>query len=188
MKRTAVYVMACVSALYGSSGSAATVVPYSGNVFVSQGAGFQQITGSTLVKAGDSVMVSPDGLAQIHLDDGNVVTVSPGQVLNVPAKAGANDAALPTGAQATADLAVPPPAYGQGAADPVAVAPAAGGIPPGYLLLGAAGVAGGLAAILAAQGGSTSVSGPPSAGASMGAMLGEQGGGTVTGPGNVVSP
>jgi hypothetical protein len=98
--------MACVAASYGFSASAATVVPYAGNVFVSQGVGFQKINGATLVKVGDAVMVSPDGLAQVHLDDGNVITVSPGAVLSVPAKARPKDAALPNGAGPTADLPV----------------------------------------------------------------------------------
>jgi hypothetical protein len=104
------YMMTCIAACYGFSASAATVVPYAGNVFVSQGLGFQKINGATPVKVGDAVMVSPDGLAQVHLDDGNVITVSPGQVLNVPAKARAKDAALPNGAQATADLPIAAPA------------------------------------------------------------------------------
>jgi hypothetical protein len=108
--RAILYIMTCVAASYGFSASAATVVPYAGNVFVSQGLGFQKINGATQVKVGDAVMVSPDGLAQVHLDDGNVITVSPGAVLNVPAKARAKDAALPNGAQATADLPIAAPA------------------------------------------------------------------------------
>lgn len=92
---------ACAAALYGFSAAAATVVPYAGDVFVSQGNGFHKIDGATPVKVGDSVMVSPDGLAQVRLEDGNVITVAPGQVLSVPAKARPKDAALPNGASAT---------------------------------------------------------------------------------------
>jgi hypothetical protein len=144
--RAIVYMVACVAACYSFSASAATVVPYAGDVFVSQGLGFQKTNGTTLVKAGDAVMVSPGGLAQVHLDDGNVITVSPGKVLNVPAKARAKDAALPNGAQATADLPTKAPPAGV----PVTTAPAdAGwGIIPAFLL-GAAGIAG--AAALASE-------------------------------------
>src|SRR5215475_66178 len=78
--RAIVYMMACVTAFYGFSASAATVVPSAGTVFVSKGLGFQKINGATSVKVGDAVMVSPDGLAQVHLDDGNIITLAPGQV------------------------------------------------------------------------------------------------------------
>jgi hypothetical protein len=141
--RAIAYMTACVAACYGFSASAATVVPYAGDVFVSQGLGFQKINGATLVKVGDAVMVSPGGIAQVHLDDGNVITVSPGKVLNVPAKARAKDAALPNGAQATADLPTKAPPAGV----PVTTAPPADpgwGILPA-LLLGAAGLGGAIA-------------------------------------------
>jgi hypothetical protein len=140
--RAIVYMMACVPAFYGFSASAATVVPYAGNVFVSRGIGFQKINGTTSVNVGDAVMVSPDGLAQVHLDDGNVITVSPGQVLNVPAKARTKDAALPNGAQATADLGLP------NAAPAATTAPATAqwGIVPAFLLAGA-GIGGAIALI-----------------------------------------
>jgi hypothetical protein len=140
--RAIAYMTACVAASYGFSASAATVVPYAGNVFVSQGLGFQKINGSTPVKVGDSVMVSPDGLAQVHLDDGNVITVSPGQVLNVPAKARAKDAALPNGTQPTADLPIAAPAgVGQATATTVPADAPWWGILPAALLLGG-GIAG----------------------------------------------
>jgi hypothetical protein len=150
--RAIVYMMACVAASYGFSASAATVVPYAGNVFVSQGLGFQKINGSTPVKVGDSVMVSPDGLAQVHLDDGNVITVSPGQVLNVPAKARAKDAALPKGAQPTADLPIAAPAgVGQAETAEPGILPI---IP--FLLLGAG--IGGAVALSNEHGGAVCVS------------------------------
>jgi hypothetical protein len=150
--RAIVYMMACVAASYGFSASAATVVPYAGNVFVSQGLGFQKINGATPVKVGDAVMVSPDGLAQVHLDDGNVITVSPGQVLNVPAKARPKDAALPNGAHATADLPI---------AAPAAIAPAAAPTYPEwnifpFLLIGAG--IGGAFALSSEHGGAVCVS------------------------------
>jgi hypothetical protein len=142
--RAIAHVTACIAACYGFPASAATVVPYAGDVFVSQGLGFQKLNGATPVKVGDAVMVSPGGLAQVHLDDGNVITVLPGNVLNVPAKARAKDAALPNGAQATADF----PTKAVPAGVPVTAAPANPdwAIIPA-LLLGAAGLTG--AAILA---------------------------------------
>jgi hypothetical protein len=99
--RLIVYLAACATALHGFPAAAATVVPYAGDVFISQGKGFQKIAGAATVKVGDSVMVSPNGLAQVQLDDGNSITVSPGEVLSVPAKARAKDASLPDGAVAT---------------------------------------------------------------------------------------
>jgi hypothetical protein len=140
--RAIAYVMACVAACYGFSASAATVVPYAGDVFVSQGLGFQKINGATPVKVGDAVMVSPDGLAQVHLDDGNVITVSPGKVLNVPAKARTKDAALPNGAQETADF--PTKAAPAGVPATMAPADAGWGFIPAFLL-GAAGMGGAIA-------------------------------------------
>ncbi len=151
--RAIVYMMACVTAFYGFSASAATVVPYAGNVFVSQGLGFQKINGATSIKVGDAVMVSPDGLAQVHLDDGNVITVSPGQVLNVPAKARAKDAALPNGAQATADLPIAAPATA--ATAPACAEPCINPL-PAFLLLGAG--IGGAIALSNEHGGATSAS------------------------------
>jgi hypothetical protein len=153
--RAIVYMTACVAASYGFSASAATVVPYAGNVFVSQGVGFQKINGATPVKVGDAVMVSPDGLAQVHLDDGNVITVSPGQVLNVPVKARAKDATLPNGAQATADLPIAAPA-GVGAATAVPAEPGILPIVP-FLLLGAG--IGGAFALSNEHGGAVCMSG-----------------------------
>jgi hypothetical protein len=154
--RAIVYMMACVAASYGFSASAATVVPYAGNVFVSQGLGFQKINGATPVKVGDAVTVSPDGLAQVHLDDGNVITVSPGQVLNVPAKARPKDASLPSGAQPTADLPIAAPAIGAATPEP---ANAEWGIFPIFpFLLAGAGI-GGAIALSNEHGGATPISG-----------------------------
>ena len=153
--RAIVSMMACVTAFYGFSASAATVVPYAGNVFVSQGLGFQKINGSTTVKVGDAVMVSPDGLAQVHLDDGNVITVSPGQVLNVPGKARAKDAALPNGARATADLPIASPATAATTAAPACTEGCINPL-PALLLLGAG--IGGAVALSNEHGGAPCVS------------------------------
>ncbi len=137
--RPVLYAAACVVAFHGFPAAAATVIPYAGDVFVSQGSGFQKIRGMTIVKVGDSVMVSPGGLAQVRLDDGNVITVSPGEVLSVPAKARAKDAALPDGAHATQ-------------ADPGSVG--VGALVAGALAAG--GVAGAAALAASAQGGPAS--------------------------------
>ena len=117
--RAIIYVMACVAAFYGFPAAAATVVSYSGDVFVNQGNGFHKINGATLVKVGDSVMVSLNGLAQVRLEDGNIITVAPGKVLSVPLKARAKDATLPDGAGATADLPLASPATTATTAIPV---------------------------------------------------------------------
>jgi hypothetical protein len=93
--------MIACTAFYGFPAAAATVFPYAGDVFVSTGSGFHKINGAAPVRVGDSVMVSPGGLAQVQLDDGNLITVSPGEVLSVPRKARPKDAALPDGAHAT---------------------------------------------------------------------------------------
>jgi len=152
--RAIVYMMAFGTAFCGFSASAATVVPSAGTVFVSQGLGFQKINGATSVKVGDAVMVSPDGLAQVHLDDGNVITVSPGEVLNVPRKARAKDAALPNGAQATADVPIAAPATVEAA--PACAEPCINPL-PAFLLLGAG--IGGAIALSNEHGGATPVSG-----------------------------
>ncbi len=63
--------------------------------------GYQKVSGSVQVAVGDSIMVGPNGGAQVRLDDGNVITLSAGQVFNVPAKASAADAMLPSNAHPT---------------------------------------------------------------------------------------
>jgi hypothetical protein len=105
-RRDILSTVACVAAFHGVafhgvSASAATVTPYGGDVFVSQGAGFQKVKSGTDVNTGDLVMVGPDGVAQVQLDDGNIITAAPGQVLSVPAKARPTDGALPAGAHVT---------------------------------------------------------------------------------------
>lgn len=150
--RAVAYVIASLATFYGFSATAATVVPYSGDVFVNHGKGFHKIKGAILVNVGDSVMVSPDGLAHVRLDDGNIITVAPGQVLSVPSKARAKDTALPDGANATADLPVPPSTTGVPAASIAAPADTLG--PLAGVLVGAAGFAG--AAVLASQPGPAS--------------------------------
>jgi hypothetical protein len=145
------YLAACAVAMYGFPAAAATVVPYSGDVFVSRGNGFQKIGGTTTVKVGDSVMVSPNGLAQVQLDDGNAITVSPGQVLSVPAKVRAKDLALPDGANATADLPAQAGAAGVSPGVPVVpVVPVQAGVGGIDNLLGPLVLLGGGAAIAAA--------------------------------------
>lgn len=101
VRRAALPVMVSIAALQGIPAIAATVIPYGGDVFVSSGDGFRKVKGATQVKVGDMVMVSPNGTAQVQLDDGNVITVAAGRVLSVPAKIRPTDAALPDGAQPT---------------------------------------------------------------------------------------
>jgi hypothetical protein len=160
--RHVVHMVACFTALYGFSANGATVFPSAGDVFINQGKGFQKINGATMVRVGDSVMVSPDGFAQVKLDDGNVITVSPGAVLSVPSKARAQDAGLPDGAHATqgADAGggafglLAAAALGAGGLAGAAAVAASGDAPPTIppTALGAGGAAGGLTgAALAAE-------------------------------------
>jgi hypothetical protein len=59
---------------------AATVSPVAGEVRVSEGQGFQPITGSVELAAGAEVMVGPGGSATIAYADGCVVAVKPGSL------------------------------------------------------------------------------------------------------------
>ena len=71
---------------YGSVSWAATIEPVQGSLSVNQaGQGFHPISGRVDAKAGDSVMVSPDGAAMIVYDDGCKVNVQPGAVATISA-------------------------------------------------------------------------------------------------------
>jgi hypothetical protein len=134
------YLVACTTALSGFPATAATVIPYEGDVFVSRGKGFEKINGAATVKVGDSVMVGRNGAAQVRLDDGNTIMVSPGRVLTVPAKAVGRDATLPPGAYPT--QATLPSGASPTAADPGGID---GLIGAGILAAGAAAIAAALA-------------------------------------------
>jgi len=88
--------LALVCGLLASASAWATYVVPSGDVAVSHGEGFGQVTTNTDVTFGDSVIASPGGSAKIVYDDGCTVDVKPGQIVNVqatsPCESGAYEA------------------------------------------------------------------------------------------------
>src|ERR1700730_8440023 len=66
-----------------ANAKATTVEPSQGVVLMNSGKGFKQIKKTTKAKAGNSVMVSPDGAATVVYADGCRVDVSPGKVTTV---------------------------------------------------------------------------------------------------------
>ena len=78
---------------------AASVDSIQGKVSINRGSGFKPLNGSTEANAGDQVMASPGGSANIVYPDGCVVKVDPGTVVTVqepsPCKAGGDHPARP---------------------------------------------------------------------------------------------
>jgi hypothetical protein len=70
-------------ALASNAEFVATVKPVAGQVSISRGDGFKQITGSTQVAVGDQVMVGKGGLGKIVYSEGCVVDVGAGAVVGV---------------------------------------------------------------------------------------------------------
>ena len=97
-----------------STVSAATLNVGQGSVSVNRGQGFAPVNGSTTVNPGDTVTVQPGGSAQIVYPDGSIQLLQPGDVATV-----ADGAAAPA-------------------------APAAGGISPTTLVIGAVVVGAGI--------------------------------------------
>ena len=54
-----------------------------GTVSVNRGDGYQPITGSSEISTGDTVMVSPDGRAQVTYADGCKIEIRPGAVVTI---------------------------------------------------------------------------------------------------------
>jgi hypothetical protein len=65
---------------------AATVESGKGQVLINRGGGFQPVAGGAQAGAGDAVMVSPNGSAQIVYSDGCSIPVVPGNVITVTAE------------------------------------------------------------------------------------------------------
>jgi len=84
----------CCAMLFTSPTWAATLEPGQGNLFVSQGQGFQQVNSRIDTNVGDSVMVGPGGSATIVYDDGCKVDIQPGSVTTIaplsPCASGSN--------------------------------------------------------------------------------------------------
>jgi len=66
-----------------ASTKATTIEPFQGVTLMNTGKGFKQIKKTTKAKAGNSVMVSPDGAATVVYADGCKVDVSPGKVTTI---------------------------------------------------------------------------------------------------------
>jgi hypothetical protein len=69
--------------LFATACPAATLVPVRGQLSVNHGQGFEQVSGATEASAGDSVMVSPDGSANVVYDDGCKIALQPGSVMTI---------------------------------------------------------------------------------------------------------
>ena len=77
----------CSAAVFAGSALAqtaiaqtATIEPVRGNVSFSQGQGFQRVDSRVQANVGDSVMVGPDGAANVIYPDGCQVGIQPGAV------------------------------------------------------------------------------------------------------------
>ena len=90
----------CCAMLFTSPTWAATLEPGQGNLFVSQGQGFQQVNSRIDTNVGDSVMVGPGGSASVVYGDGCRVDVQPGAVTTIaplsPCASGSYAQANPT--------------------------------------------------------------------------------------------
>jgi hypothetical protein len=77
---------------------AATLTSMQGQVLLNQGGGYKPVSGSVEVKAGDSILVNPDGLAQLAYGDCATYEIKPGDVVyvaeqsTIPCAAGVNAA------------------------------------------------------------------------------------------------
>lgn len=69
--------------LFATACPAATLVPVHGQLSVNHGQGFEQVNGPIEANAGDSVMVSPDGSANVLYGDGCKITLQPGSVMTI---------------------------------------------------------------------------------------------------------
>jgi hypothetical protein len=69
--------------LVGSSCLAATIQPGQGTLLINQGQGFQTINGPVEANVGDSLMVSPGGMAMAVYPDGCKVAIQPGEVTTI---------------------------------------------------------------------------------------------------------
>lgn len=66
----------------------ATLTPEAGEVLLSTGGGYKLVKGPTEVAPSDCILVNPDGLAKLQLDEGAIVTIQPGQSVCVGEAAG----------------------------------------------------------------------------------------------------
>ena len=80
----------------------ALIEPVQGNCYISHGRGFQPVKGEVNAGPGDTVMVSPGGMAEIVYSEGCKIDVEPGAVMTIAAVS-------PCGAPTQQVVAAPPP-------------------------------------------------------------------------------
>lgn len=76
-----------VSFVLGSAAHAATVKVVEDEVFIGGVDGYERVSGTTQARVGDSVMAGEFGAGQIIYANGCVITVTPGAVVSVEARA-----------------------------------------------------------------------------------------------------
>jgi hypothetical protein len=80
--RLGVFSLGCLL-LIGGSCWAATVQPGQGTLLINQGQGFQTVSGPAEANVGDSLMVSPGGMAMAVYPDGCKVAIQPGEITTI---------------------------------------------------------------------------------------------------------
>jgi hypothetical protein len=70
---------------YGAAWAAtgATLEPVQGDLWINHGKGFEKVSSRIEGKVGDSVMVSPGGIAKVTYSDGCQANVKPGAVMTI---------------------------------------------------------------------------------------------------------
>jgi hypothetical protein len=84
--------------LSGLPALATTVSATQGQVLISRGQGYQQVTGSTQANPGDTVVANPGGSGQIVYPDGCTVQVRPGSIVAVAPQSPCNQQEAPASA------------------------------------------------------------------------------------------
>ena len=79
-------IVAAVVLLSAGAAHAATLTPLQGQVLLNTGGGYKAITQPVEVKPGDSILVNPDGLAQLAYDNCATYEIKPGDVVYVAEK------------------------------------------------------------------------------------------------------
>mgnify|MGYP006898467137 FL=1 len=88
MQKFSIFAAAMVGAiacgiLAPESASAATLTVLTGEVFLSNGQGYQAVSGQINVEPADCLLINPGGSAEITYDDGAIVKLGPGSTMCV---------------------------------------------------------------------------------------------------------
>ncbi len=88
MRTTFGAIVLVMSLILGSAADAATVTVKvtAGELFISNGNGYERVPGTAQGRVGDSVMAGEFGVGQITYANGCVVTVRPGSVVTIEAR------------------------------------------------------------------------------------------------------